>query len=284
MRTYRFFPTGADMDALQRVSGQGPQVGINIVLSELDLIKQIKNVLRLGVGNRFLLLDGLGTRYEVEIQQFAKNQIHCSLVSFRTEQPKVLPHVEIVPALIKADRFEWCLEKLTELGANAITPIVTQHCVVKNPEKANEKLRRWESIVRESAEQCERMTIPRIVTPISFSDYIYRPRDGGMASTNISDLKLICAERKRTELLLEILTGQNISDRDTIDIKHINSISLMIGPEGGFSERELNAAETQGWKPISLGPRILRAETAAIAAMSQVASILDMQSIKISNQ
>lgn len=277
MRIYRFFPTGADMDALQQIRGRGPEAGISVTISEHDLIKQIKNVLRLGVGNRFILLDGLGTKYEVEIQQFANKQINCSLVSFLTEERRTLPHIEIVLALIKSDRFEWCLEKLTELGVDLITPVVTQHCVVKHAEKGKEKLRRWESIVRESAEQCERMTIPRIVTPVSFSEYIYRPRSGGTSTMGTQHLEFICAERKQAEPLLKRLDGEGISTRCTSDIKHISSISLMIGPEGGFSEHELNTAETQGWKPVSLGPRILRAETAAIAALSQVASILDMQ-------
>ncbi|MBX9573556.1 MAG: 16S rRNA (uracil(1498)-N(3))-methyltransferase [Candidatus Obscuribacterales bacterium] len=265
------------MDALQQIRGRGPEAGISVTISELDLIKQIKNVLRLGVGNRFILLDGLGTKYEVEIQQFAKKQINCSLVSFLTEECRTLPQIEIVLALIKSDRFEWCLEKLTELGVDLITPLVTQHCVVKHAEKGKEKLRRWESIVRESAEQCERMTIPRIVTPVSFSEYIYRPRSGGTSTMGTQHLEFICAERKQAEPLLKRLDGEGISTRCTSDIKHISLISLMIGPEGGFSEHELNTAETQGWKPVSLGPRILRAETAAIAALSQVASILDMQ-------
>jgi 16S rRNA (uracil1498-N3)-methyltransferase len=277
MRIYRFFPTGADMDALQQIRGRGPQAGISVTISELDLMKQIKNVLRLGVGNRFILLDGLGTKYEVEIQQFAKNQINCSLVSFRTEERRALPEIEIALGLIKSDRFEWCLEKLTELGVDLITPVLTQHCVVKHAEKSKEKMRRWESIVRESAEQCERMTTPRIVTPVSFSEYIYRPGSGGTSSGDTQDLKFICAERKQAESLLKRLGGEEMSTRGGVDIKHMDSISLMIGPEGGFSEHELNAAETQGWKPVSLGPRILRAETAAIAALSQVASILDMQ-------
>lgn len=264
------------MEALRLVRSNLSVASTRLVLSELDLIKQIKNVLRLGVGNHFILMDGLGGRYEMEIEQFTKNQINCLIVAFHQEDQRALPMVEICLALIKADRFEWCLEKLTELGADQITPVLTQHCIMKI-EKAKEKLQRWQTIVRESTEQCERSAITRIVTPVSFSDCIYCINGGGTELGQDKHLKLICAERTEAATLLQVLCKKDISNRDLVDIKMFSRISILVGPEGGFADSELAAAKSEGWQAVSLGSRILRAETAAISAMAQIASVLDMQ-------
>lgn len=290
MRIPRFFPTGADMETVRALAKKRPDIGTQFRLSEDDLIKQVRTVLRLGVGNRLNLLDGLGNLYEVEILQFAKSEIICSLVGHKSnslqtnssQTNSMAPLILVAQSLIKNDRFEWCLEKLTELGVDFIQPITSQHGVIKTGDwhdpsgnesrKLENRLKRWHTIVRESSEQCERWTIPQVVVPLHFDQYISKATPFGDPSEGQRDLRLICAERGKVQTIFSLLT-QKISNEDPIN--SIRSISFLIGPEGGFSEKEFELAESNGWLPVSLGPRILRSETAAMVAVSQTASILN---------
>ncbi len=278
MRAPRFFLSGADLSALRRLTETEAKPGLQIKLAEDDLIKQLRSVLRLGQGHKIVLLDGLGSSYEFEIERVEKSAVYCQLRN-------VLPHsgqnnlsIIVGLALIKADRFEWCIEKLTELGVSKIQPLSTRHCVIKlnsssdakGDAKQELKLKRWQSIVKEAAEQCERETIPPVVRTQDLFEFI-KQHD----SADMSDLRFICCERINSAPLVKAL-HESISKRDPLDAPSINSISLLVGPEGGFSPEEIQAAQEQAWQPVTLGPRILRSETAAIAAMSQVASVLDI--------
>ncbi len=278
MRAPRFFACGADLSALKRLADSGANPGSWLELAEDDLIKQLRSVLRLGQGNKIVLLDGLGGIYEFQIEGVEKSRVLCVLENVLPRPPQCPLSIVVGMALIKPDRFEWCIEKLTELGVSEIQPISSKHCVIKlntagdakGENKQSSKLSRWNSIAREAAEQCERATIPPVVKSQSFIDFLSRPKDGGTI-----DLRFICCERLKAAPLVKALES-SISKRDPIDSRASRSIYLLVGPEGGFSPEEIESAVQRGWQPVSLGPRILRSETAAIAAMSQVASVLDI--------
>lgn len=277
MRAPRFFAQGRDLQSIKSLRAIAAQIGTKLELVEEDLIKQLRSVLRLGKGQKLFLLDGDCFIYELEIERMEKDRADCIVIASKKEEAKQIP-VQLGLAMIKTERFEWCIEKLSELGASEIVPVLTRHCVVKTETEKDAKgqarllgkLQRWRSIVKEAAEQCERVTIPQVVKPEKIAEFLGRPRDGGTR-----DLQFICVERKKSAALLELL-GKEISKTDPRAISLINSVSLLIGPEGGFAEEEIAAAQEQGWQPVSLGRRILRSETAAIVAMSQVASILDI--------
>ena len=284
MRIPRFFPTGVDQKALGALRQNNHDISSQVTLSEDDLIKQIRSVLRLGVGNKLQLLDSEGAILEVKIEQMTKSQIFCSLISVEQAPAKTSPRIHVAMSLIKPDRFEWCLEKLCELGVDSVQPVITQHTVNKTmtdfydakgtpSQKLLTKIKRWTSIVREAAEQCERRTIPDIVNPISLANYLTCSASGG---TN--DLRYICAERKKAPSLHNQL-GSDISKRDPSDITTVANISILIGPEGGFSSEEFALADERGWQFVTLGSRILRSETAALLAMSQVALLLESEQI-----
>ena len=276
MRIPRFFACGTDLDTMRMLGRSQPASGTSIVLAEGDLIKQLLSVLRLRPGHKILLLDGQGLTCELVIDRLEKARVHCLLSGL--ERSPVLPavRVRLGLSLIKIDRFEWCIEKLTELGVGQIVPVLTRNCVpriaqdAKGERRLDGKLSRWQSIAREASEQCERVTVPPVVKPEPFDDFLSRSSGGG-----IKELRFICVERISAAPLAKALALE-ISRCDLSGMAGIDSISLLVGPEGGFTDFEIAGACEQEWVPVTLGRRILRSETAAIVAMAQVASVLDI--------
>lgn len=277
MRTPRFFAAGADLRLLKQSGKEALDRQAVLELAEDDLIKQLRQVLRLGRGQRFILLDDEAVIYELVIESMEKSRVLCRLSTINRAQTEQGIHIEIGLALIKNERFEWAVEKLTELGAASIRPLQCQHSQVKIQTSLDEargkntgsKLRRWQAIAREAAEQCERLRVPELRAAETFNNYV-SSRDGGP-----KDLRYICVERKKSAPLAKAL-AESIYDLNLSPQERIASIKILIGPEGGWSKLEIESAETLGWQPVSLGTLILRSETAAIVAMSQVASVLDI--------
>lgn len=276
MRIARFFATGQDLEHLRHLAEKGEtEPGLSLDLAEDDLIKQIHSVLRLGKQDRFCLLDGSGTSYELSIVEQDRKLLRCRIESRNKAETKGKCRILAGVSLIKSERFEWCIEKLTELGVSEIIPLHCRHTVVRFDSKDRQsrienRLKRWQSIAREASEQSERVTIPQVVPPEELSDFLRSDKVSACKA-----LRLICAERKpnapRVKALEEEICGTNPKGR-----KQIDTVVLLVGPEGGFAADEITSACNQGWKPVSLGPRILRSETAAIVVMSQVASLLDI--------
>jgi 16S rRNA (uracil1498-N3)-methyltransferase len=231
------------------------------------VVSQIKNVLRLAEGDRVQLLNGSGLLWNCRLGPMAGK-----VLSFRVEDQVELPipplHITVALAVLKGERFDWALQKLSELGVSTIVPLLTSRTVVKlNPVDAkgtSTKLPRWQAIAREAAEQSERATVPHIVAPRSFQDHVIAITTGGT-----TDNMFICAERIDTESLKDILLASN-SKKTFSSGTADTTIELIVGPEGGFTDEEIDFACKQGVKPVSLGPRIMRSETAAIYALLEV--------------
>ncbi len=156
-------------------------------------------------------------------------------------------------ALIRREKFEWILQKATELGVSRIVPFESSRCVVKaKAEKAEKQLGRWQDIVQEAAEQCKRNRIPEVTPIMSFND---------LASLE-AEVRMAAYENAfgRAAYINDLVTDQN-------------SALIVIGPEGGFSETEIASLEQNGYQSVTFGSRILRAETAAVygcAVMSEI--------------
>ncbi|PWT99705.1 MAG: hypothetical protein C5B53_05070 [Candidatus Melainabacteria bacterium] len=237
-----------------------------IVHEDERLTRQINNVLRLKAGDRICLLDGLGSIYHCRMESAGKGQLKASIEqSLKIEEPFQIP-VHVGLPLLKGDRFEWALEKLTELGVAKISPIIVTRSVVQadlssengGRSKSN-KLDRWLTIMKEAAEQCERATIPRLVPPRRFGLFLQE------CSLVKNSLNLICAERRQATSLVKKL------DNDE-GLPSPQEIAIAVGAEGGFTGGEVEEAITLNFLPVSLGQRILRSETAAIYALAIVAS------------
>jgi 16S rRNA (uracil1498-N3)-methyltransferase len=223
-----------------------------------DLLHHLRDSLRLHPGDRLTLNDGHGTRYRVEVTHVTPQAIDSRIIDQQTESTRRTSPIVLGQALIKGDKMDWVIQKATELGVATILPIHSTHSVIKpNPERLEHQRARWSRIARDAAQQSERWTLPVIADPVDLAEVCRH-----YAS---APLKGMLAERSRGPSLATISLPQ--------DRQH--SIILLIGPEGGWAPDEQRLAQEQGFLPLTLGPRILRAETAAIAALSILQSRLD---------
>ncbi len=165
--------------------------------------------------------------------------------------------IHLYMALIKQDKFELALEKTTEVGVSSITPVIFKRTVVNIKGKEDKKLLRWQKILESAAKQSKRDIIPTINNPEKLENIDFK---------GILIVPYECAE----EIYIDDVLKDTKDTRDIKDIKDIEEISILIGPEGGFDESEIEFLKTLGCNIVTLGTRILRAETAAIAACYEV--------------
>jgi len=214
-----------------------------------DDLRHIRTVLRKQPGDLLILLDGQGREYTVRITAIEKTEIDAEILERRTRGLPVM-RVTLGQGLPKSDKMDLIVQKATELGVSTIVPLTTERTIVKV--KDEEKRReRWQKIAREAAMQCDRPDIPHVSAMSRFSAFIRT------ASPDPRALLLLPWE-EGTEPVKEVLRGHP-------DAKHV---FVLIGPEGGFSSAEAEAAKDRGFHLVSLGPNILRTETAAVAVLS----------------
>ena len=242
--------------------------GAEFDITRAAVANQVKNVLRLRVGDRLVVLNGEGAYFECSIRKLEPKTVRCLVEQRVVEQAPAGPRVAVAMAVLKGDRFDWALQKMTELGVDEIIPLNTARSVVKMDEfdakGESGKLSRWQAIVREAAEQCERSTIPHIVQPQKIQNWF-----GALQLGGTGDTAFICTERIQTASLRDILLSREVNGKNFLATTG-TTIFLIVGPEGGFTEQEIQIARNQGAMPVSLGRRILRSETAAIYALAQV--------------
>ncbi len=226
-----------------------------VVEQPLDLsplAHQLSRVLRLTVNERIIVLPGDGRTFEVEITELAKRSATGRVIAEidAPQQPTV--HLTLYPCSLKADKFEWVLQKGTELGVARFVPVISERSVVRPAAALLRKYERWRAILREAAEQCGRPTLPVLAEPLSWAEAVAAPAEENTA-------RLLPWEQSRNGLsLLDALE----------QFPQCNAVHLLIGPEGGLSADEVGAARAAGWQTVSLGPNVLRAETASLAAVA----------------
>lgn len=204
----------------------------------------LKNVMRLGEGDTVALFNGSDGEFRARIESFGKRAAHL-LVEAQTHAQHAEPDLWLVFAPIKRARIDYLVEKATELGASALVPVITRHTHV---ERLN--LERLRAHAIEAAEQSERLTVPRLSEA--------RTLDDVLASWDASRRIMLCDESGTAPPVAAALTGQSAK-----------AWAVLIGPEGGFDETELDALRKLPFvSAVSLGPRILRADTAALAGLA----------------
>jgi 16S rRNA (uracil1498-N3)-methyltransferase len=205
-------------------------------------------VLRLQIGEEITLFNGEGGEFTAEISQLAKKQAHVCITAHHQREAEPPHAITLAQALPEGSKMDWILEKATELGATYIQPLAAQRCVVKlNAERAEKKHSHWEAILIAAAEQSGRNRIPQLAPTTSFKDWI----------TKKSDQPRILLSPRATESLAQWSQSH----------PH-QAVTVMIGPEGGFSPEEEQLAIDQGAIALSMGPRILRTETAGLAVLA----------------
>ena len=259
-------------------SSQVDRDGGVVKLSDPRQVKQLARVLRLGRGDRIDVMDESGALYELNIEAVSTKHIEARILNVKDGERSEhkLFRITVVLPLLKGGNFESTLQKLTEIGVDTIIPVTTERTVVKvdgdSASRADDKMRRWMSILKEATEQCERSRPPRIVN--------VQPLGKALNDLRRADnpgFTLICAERSQAPHLVTTVYSRRITEASPAVAP--SDISIVIGPEGGFSEQEIDHAISLGCTPCSLGDNILRSETAAIVAASLVASFGEISAL-----
>ncbi|MGZ6376269.1 MAG: 16S rRNA (uracil(1498)-N(3))-methyltransferase [Ktedonobacterales bacterium] len=236
------------------VEGLPLQPGDEIDLPQ-EVAHQARDVLRLATGDTLHLLDGAGGEFPAEIVSFDRKRVIVRLGPRAQGRAEPATRVVLCQGMLKAAKFEWVLQKCTELGVSAFTPLLTERAVAAAEEAGESKRRRWSRIVAEALEQCGGTRLPEITPPRSLMHALADLPPGGIS---------LIPWEEAAALPLRAALQQSIARSS--DPNHIPEVRLFIGPEGGFSAGEIALAERAGAIPVTLGPRILRAETAAIVA------------------
>jgi 16S rRNA (uracil1498-N3)-methyltransferase len=217
-----------------------------------DQAVHLARVLRAEPGQIFDVVAN-GFLRRAEIQRVAENEVIFTLGE-ELEAEAALP-VHLLLAIIRFEHFEWGLEKLTELGAARITPVIARRTEKHLAQSSHKRIARWRKIILESAQQSRRSDIPAIDDPVQLKP--------ALASVNASR-KLLLAETEQENTIAAALR----------DSQPATTIAMAIGPAGGWTAEEMQLFTDSAWQHITLGPRILRAETAAIAALAICSALL----------
>jgi 16S rRNA (uracil1498-N3)-methyltransferase len=191
--------------------------------------------------------------------QAKTSEVRFNLIAELTAEP-ALP-VTLVMSVYKFDHMEWAIEKATELGAAAIVPVIARRTEKHLAQAAMKRVERWRRIVHEAAQQSRRSDVPSVQDPVALADHV---------KTASTATRLVLAEQERSTTLRTALDEAIAAAQEDMP-----ALEIAIGPEGGWAPEEEALFDANGWRAVSLGPRILRAETAAIAALAVVASSLE---------
>ena len=215
-------------------------------------VKHISKVLRARIGEKLEICDNDNNEYICEITNIDKSQVNLNILECVDIKRESDLKIKLYQGLPKGPKMEMILQKLTEVGVDEIILVQTKRTVVKvDDKKEDKKLERWERIIYEAAKQSKRGKIPKLRGVLSFKE--------ALEDMKQNDFNIAPYENERTKSIKQAIKG--------IDIKNIG---IFVGPEGGFEETEINDIENIGGQSVSLGPRILRTETASLVASSIV--------------
>jgi 16S rRNA (uracil1498-N3)-methyltransferase len=221
-------------------------VGQKIELEE-NSAHYVRTVLRLKKEQMITLFNGKGDDYLSVINEVSKKRVVITIKQCIERNVESPLYITLGLGISRGDRMDWAVQKSVELGVNNLTPLMTERCVVKFTEKKQkQRLQHWKSIVQHATEQCSRTILPML--------------------EEIESIKNWLNQQKGLKIFLDPYATQSLTEL-TLDDEHV---TLLIGPEGGFTEQERDLAIEAGFVSVKLGGRVLRTETAAIAALSAV--------------
>ncbi len=216
-------------------------------------VNHIKNVLRMRAGDRLVVNDTCGTDYYCIIDNISKEEVSLTIEATKRCEAELSSKLYLFQALPKLDKMELIIQKAVELGAYEVVPVVTKRCVVKldGDKRQEKKLLRWRSIAESAAKQSARGIIPNVTDPMTYAEALEYSRK---LEYNI--------------IPYEHAEGMDEARKVMEEAAGKGSVGIFIGPEGGFEDEEIEKALAAGIKPISLGNRILRTETAGMTVLS----------------
>ena len=244
MTTHRFF---VSPDCLKN--------GVVTFPSETE--HQLRRVLRLQAGHQVIVLDNLGNEFEVMLQADASGRLSGEVLASCLAEGEPRVRLTMYLCLSQREKFEWMLQKCTEVGAAGFVPVISSRSLVQDAKAVEKKAPRWQKIIQEAAEQCERGRIPTLEAAMPFAQAV-------QAATR-ADIAIIPWTGETTHSLEQTLADVPAGG---------GTIAALIGPEGGFSDEEAAAARDAGIQPVTLGKRILRMETAAVVTAAVVMQVM----------
>ena len=236
---------------LTRVFSAASLEGAREITLSAAAAAHVGRVLRLAVGDELTVFDGHGGEYPATIIEARGTVLRVRLGTQRELERESSLRITLAQAVARGERMDWVVQKATELGVAAIVPLVTERSIVKLDARQAEKRREhWRGIVVAACEQSGRNRVPDVLVPQAFGQWVENaPRDGA-------------------RILLDPGASSGLRSLGSAP-----SVSLLIGPEGGLSPAERELAVRAGFKPLRMGPRVLRTETAAIAALSALQAL-----------
>lgn len=220
-----------------------------------DAAHHAVRVLRLAVGESVVLFDGLGGEFEARITRIDRGDVSVKTGAHLDVERESPLHIRLVQGLSSGDRMDITLQKAVELGVAAIQPVATERSVVKlKDERAQRRVEHWQNLVISACEQCGRNRVPEVSPLMNLPDWL-------------AQLDMPAPDDEARLLL---------SPAATVPLKALSPVprmTLLIGPEGGLSPAETQLARSRGFKPVRLGQRILRTETAALATLSAIQAL-----------
>lgn len=216
-----------------------------------ELLKHLRDSLRIQKGEKIICIDEDANKYTVIVTSIGKDLLVGDIIekTSRVKGPAVCIH--IAQAIPKGPKLDLIIQKSTEIGVATITPIISERSIVRiAKEGIADKLKRWKKIAIEAAQQSNRWEVPEITTPVTLPEFLSSCRKG--------DLNLLLWEEEKRQGIKGMLKNAQA----------VKSVVILIGPEGGFSQGEVEMAITHGFTPVTLGDRILRTETAPIVILS----------------
>jgi len=232
---------------LTRIYSEGPLTSGAVVSLSAAGAYHVARVLRMRPGAPLIVFDGSGMDFPSEIVDVAGDQVSVRLRSQTPATGESPLRITLVQGISRGERMDWTLQKATELGVIGVAPVLTSRSVVRLDEKqAAKKHAHWRAIVIGACEQCGRSRIPTVGMPVQLRDHFANVRKDGM------------------RLVLSPSAPASLAGIASLPSK----VDLLIGPEGGLDDDEISAAQKAGFMPVRLGPRVLRTETAGVAALT----------------
>lgn len=224
-------------------------------------VNHIRNVIRLKTGDEISISNGIdGKDYRCGITEITEDEVRCELRFIKEDGVELPVRVCLFQGLPKGDKMEFIIQKMVELGVYEIVPVAMQRCVVKlDDKKSKSKIVRWQGIAEAASKQSKRGIIPQIHNVMTYKE--------ALQYASSMNHRLVPYEMAEN---LEGASGMEGTRKEIESIKSGEKVAIFIGPEGGFAEGEIQEAVEQGMKPITLGRRILRTETAGMTVMAWI--------------
>ena len=226
--------------------------GTDIQLDE-GAARHLTSALRMTAGQQIILFNGQGGEYSAELVQAKKGKASAMVTGFTQIDRESPLQIHLAIGISRGERMDWIVQKATELGVTEITPLFSERTEVKlNGERLEKKLRHWQQVSISACEQCQRNRIPTINNALTLDQWLNQPNQ------EAQQLKLVLHHR---------------SDKTLAQHQSPKNVCLLVGPEGGLSDNEISRAMDKGFAALTLGPRVLRTETAPLAAISIMQSV-----------